>query len=349
MRKYLCHFLTFIPVVAALTGCGLVDEDLGDCETEYKLDYELRLVTNLTTEFQTELSMAADLEVAAALRSYLKEVFTDYAHDVDLSFYDVVRDEAAADSLRLHHERHIMDANQSSFTLFLPVRKYMHLAVANLEKSGAVYLENDAVCHGSRLQQDIRDTVGCHKTGLFTARLPMDIQEGRDQNFDVRLYMANCASALVIDTVGSHLRDVRVFASGFANAFHICDSTYRFQYSPVVRPDPVPLDVPGRLCYATVTFPSRDVHDTRTIIDSEDPSVSELAEGSLWRYVVYVTMPDGTVTASVLGVFRPLRPGHFRIIKVKVLENGAVQTGDPAVAVSVTLDWTPGQEYNVDM
>ena len=37
MRKYLCHFLTFIPVVAALTGCGLVDEDLGDCETEYKL------------------------------------------------------------------------------------------------------------------------------------------------------------------------------------------------------------------------------------------------------------------------------------------------------------------------
>ena len=97
-------------VTAALTGCSLVDENLSDCETDYHIDYELRLVTNMTTELQTQLSTQVELTpVATALQNHLRGVFTDYAHDVDLSFYDVKED-----SLRLHHETHIMNANQSS-------------------------------------------------------------------------------------------------------------------------------------------------------------------------------------------------------------------------------------------
>ena len=82
----------------------------------------------MTTELQTQLSMAADVNVSSALRQYMSGIFTDYAHDVNLSFYDVY-----GDSTRLHNERHIMDANQSSYTLFIPVRKYMHIAIANIE------------------------------------------------------------------------------------------------------------------------------------------------------------------------------------------------------------------------
>ena len=349
MRRFLRHILFLFLVVAAITGCGLVDEDMSNCEADYTLDYELRLVTNMTTELQTELSMAADVRLATSLKTYLKDVFTDYAHDVDLGFYDVVRDEMAGDSLRLHHESHHMDANQTSYTLYIPVRKYQHLAVANVEENDFIHLENDGLCHAARLEQEVKDTVPCHRTGIFTARLSMDIQEGEDQQFNVHLYRSNCASAIVVDTTGTGVLDVRAYATGFATGFNICDSTYRFTYTPIVRADRIELDEPGRVCYATVSFPSRGVNETKAVLDIDDPFVSETAENALWRYKVYVTMPDGTITESVLGITTPLHPGEFKIIKVKVLDNGGVQPDDPTVAVSITLDWTPGQQYDIPL
>lgn len=338
-----------ILAAASLFACSLVDEDLRDCETDYNLDYELRMVTNMTTELKTELSLAADLHISQALEAYLKDVFTDYAHDVDLSFYDVVRDEAAGDSLRLHHEAHIMDANQSSYTLYIPIRRYMHLAVANIEDNGLVTLENGGLCHASSLSQVIRDTIGCHRTGLFTARLPMDIKQGQDQEFNVSLYMANSATSIVIDTTGSGVRDIRVVATGFATGFNICDSTYLFPYTPIVKADKIALTEPGKLCFATVNFPSRSLADVKSVIDADDPFVSEEAEGSLWRYKVYTVMANKKVNETVLGVFKPLKPGQFKIIQVKVLPNGAVQPDDPAIGVSITMDWTPGLDHEVHM
>ena len=213
MRNALKYSLMALSALL-FTGCVLVDQDMSDCETDYTLDYELRLVTNMTTELQTQLSMAADVNVSSALQKYMSGIFTDYAHDVNLSFYDVY-----GDSTRLHNERHIMDANQSSYTLFIPVRKYMHIAIANIEDNHEVGLEKDEICHTSRLFQPIRDTVESHSTGVFTARLPMDIKEGEDQQFDVKLYMANCATALVLDTLGSHIKDIDVYATGFATGF----------------------------------------------------------------------------------------------------------------------------------
>ena len=40
----------------ALSSCSTIDDDLSDCSNGYKLDYELRLVTNMTTELQTQLT-----------------------------------------------------------------------------------------------------------------------------------------------------------------------------------------------------------------------------------------------------------------------------------------------------
>lgn len=341
----------FVLGAVALSGCRLVDEDMRDCETDYDLDYELRMITNMTTEIQTQLKFETDIEIAQKLRTYLNSVFTDYAHDVDLGFYDVVRNEAAGDSLRLHYESHIMDANQSSYTLYIPVRRYMHLAAANIEGSGLVSLENGGLCHAARLMQTVRDTIDCHKTGLFTARLQMDIQEGIDQNFEVSLYMANCATSLVLDTLGSHLRDIRVYATGFATGFAICDSTYLFQYTPFVRADCVSVPERNTLCFSTVNFPSREPasEETKTVINTDDPFISDRSQGSLWRYYVYAKLPDGTVTETILGVFTPLRAGQYKIIRAKAYPNGSLVPGDPTVGVSVTVDWTPGSEHEYEL
>lgn len=339
-------YILFATLLATLTGCRWVAEDMSDCETTYNIDYELRLVTNMTTELETQLSLGTDIEVASALKTYLKDVFTDYAHDVDLSFYDVT-----GDSLRLHHESHIMDANQSSYSLYIPVREYMHVALANNSEVPQLQLVNDEKCHTAMLQQEVKDTIDSYKRAIFTARLPMDIKEGEDQQFDVKLYTTSCAHALVLDTLGSHIRGMKVFASGFATGFSLADSTFRYSYTPVVRADKVPVgNTPGEpLCYAAVTFPSRDVPEaeTKEIINT-DGFVTDVASESIWRYVIYTILPDGSVTETILGVKIPVLPGQLKIIKCTVTDDGAVNPRAPWVGMSVTLKWNDRPGWEID-
>ena len=339
---------SFILMAAAFTGCSLVDEDLRDCGTDYDLDYELKLVTNVSTEISTELetTLSTELELSAALalRNYLKNIFTDYAHDVDLSFYDVVDD-----SLRLHHEEHIMDANQSNYTLYIPIRQYMHTALANILGNQLVDVKDGDWCHREKLHQVEGDTLTSHTTGLFTARLPMDIQEGEDQKFNVHLYMVNSATAIVVDTLNSHIRDIKMYATGFATDFSVCDSLYFFNHTPVFRMDELSLEEPGGYCFTAVHFPSRNPADTKSIIDSQDPFVSEDAPNSLWQIRAYVTLADGTVTETILSVMNPLMAGQLRIIKAKAYIDGSLAPGNPTVGVNVTLDWKSGMEHEVPL
>ncbi|MBE6223081.1 MAG: hypothetical protein E7125_06455 [Bacteroidales bacterium] len=338
--------LTLLYGVVALVGCSLVDEDVRDCEADYSMDYEMQLVTNMTTEIETQLSMESDVAIITALEEHLKSVFTDYAHDVNLSFYDVV-----GDSLRVHHESHLMDATQSSYTLMIPVRKYMHLALANIVENPMIKLEDDEKCHTSSLHQVVRDTIESHRRGIFTARLPIEMQEDTDQKFDVSLYMANCAATLVLDTLGSHVKRIRVFTSDFATEFNIADSTYIFDYTPVIRADQVKVKEEGApLCFTTVSFPSRSATETKVSIDSNDPFVSESAGTKLWHYRIYVDLEDGTTTETLLGVMVPLKPGQVKLVRAHVSGDGGVYPNDEystTVGVTITLDWSSGMDWDV--
>lgn len=348
-------YLLLAMLLAVFTGCRWVDEDMRDCETDYHLDYELRLVTNMTTELETQISTQVELtSVAEALKEHLGGIFSDFAHDVDLSFYDVQED-----SVRLHHETHIMDANQSSYTLYIPVRQYMHVAVANLhptlpdgsEAPQEYLLVEDDKCHRSRLDLVINSTkniIPSQTTGVFSARLPMDIQDGVDQQFDVKLYMVNSASALVLDTLGSHIKDIQVFASGFANSFNLADSTYRFTFNPKVRADEVKVGDGQFTCFCAVTLPSMDLDGTKSIINTDDPYVAQPAEESLWQYMVYITCEDGSTTETILGVKMPLRASQFKLIRAKVQPDGGVAPRESFVGASVTLKWNDGPNWEID-
>ena len=140
------HLFCSICCCLAFGACSVIDDDLSVCDTSYELDYELRLVTNMNTELKTQLSTETQLSLSHALHTHLSDIFTDFAHDVDLSFYDT-----QGDSLRLQHDEHIMDANQASYALNLLKRQYMHLAVANIVDNPLVDLVNDDRCHTSRL------------------------------------------------------------------------------------------------------------------------------------------------------------------------------------------------------
>lgn len=328
-----------LSAVWLMAGCSVIDDDLSNCppdEQQYKMDYQLRLVTNMTTELQTQLTTMTELSVAGVLETHLENIFSDFAHDVDLSFYDT---EGKMD--RLQHDQHIMDANQSSYTLTLPMRKYMHLAVANITDNAVVDLVDDQLGTTSMLQQTTPGSNGIlpsHTTGLFTARQPMEVLSGVDQTFNVRLYMANCAATLVLNPKGYSYKDLKVYATGFANDFLIKDSTYVYEStSTLIEAKPVETDN-DLLCFCTVNFPSRD---------AAPASVSKRAAGTpLWQFKVYLTKNDGTVTETILNIEEPLKAGDLRIIKGELDDDGAVRPYNSTVGVSVTLDWNNGGQYD---
>ena len=331
-----------------LGGCCLVDEDVSDCDVEYKIDYELRLVTNMTTELETVLDLESDIYVQDALREYLKDIFTDFAHDVDLSFYDVV-----PPMERLHHERHIMDANQSSYTLTIPAHEYRHTAVANIVDNTQVVLQNDDLCSTAELQQETPwgHPLPSHNTGLFSARLDMKVLSNVDQSFDVKLYMVNCASALVLDTSAApELQDIEVAMVDFADSFTVSDSTYHYDVNPMIMAKDLPVEKGGERCFAAVHFPSRDYRpgenpDTKLVIETTEPFESDTAKKAIWRCVVHVTLPDGKVTQSILNIPKPIRAGQLKILRVRVLDDGSVRPADSTVGVSVSLDWQNGWDF----
>lgn len=339
--------------MATLTACSVIDENLNDCGKQAEMDYELRLVTNMNTEIKTQLTTDADLKLNQELRTHLGSVFTDFAHDVDLSFYDT-----QGDSLRLQHDEHFMDANQASYELNLPMRHYMHLATANILDNELVTLEDDERCHHSSLRQVDRDTIDSHSTGIFTARQPMEILEGVDQNFNVRLYMANCAAMLVIDPRGYDPSGMQVYSTGFATGFNICDSSYVYsEKSPIVKTTVLgEMDGNEEVGFCSVTFPSKNEHGTRTVIETEEPFVADEDEEGLWEFQVYVPVQDEvetrgpkSITRNRLRIRRPLKPGQLMIIRGWLADKGVVQTDDYNVGVSVTLDWNKRSEEDVPL
>ena len=338
-----------------MAGCSVIDDDLTNCPpdsepvTQFELEYQLRLVTNMTTELQTHLTTMTELSVAQALQTHLKDIFSDFAHDVDLSFYDT-----EGKLNRLEHVVDIIDANQTTYDLTLPMRKYLHLAVANIAENHQVGLANDGDSKGSMLQQAapiVSDgfpvgIIASHTTGLFTARQPMEVLSGVNQTFHVHLYMANSATSLVIDPNGHTFSDIKVFATGFATAFYISDSVYVYNDSQtLVRADKVPVEN-DLLCFCTVNFPSRDAigsgsrQATRADADTNN---------TLWQYKVYVTKSDGKITETILNLDDPLKAGDLKIVKGSFDDDGAVRPYDSTVGVSVTLDWNDGGNYDIPL
>ena len=333
----------------------MIDEDQSDCGGPAKMDYELQLVTNVSTEVQTQLSAETDVELAATVKDFLGDVFTDYAQDVNLMFFGT-----GSDSTLLHQDEHIMNNSEHSYTLYIPRQKYMHLAVANIEGDPVVHLEGTESCHTACLRQIDGDTIDSHNTGIFTARQLMEMFEGIDQTFNVKLYMANCSAMLAVDPQGHDISRMQVFATGFATAFHIADSVYEYtKPAPMIRTKRLEPDENGHVGFVSVNFPSPEPSapqpaqsidgSTRSVIETTDPFIAQPGDEVLWEFHIFLPQADGTITKTVLGIKEPLRAGQFKIVKAKIGENGAVEPEAPTVGVSVTLDWKSGGTYNPDL
>ena len=320
LKSHIAVVASLLLCAVVLSSCSMIDDDLENCGNDYELNYELRLVTNMTTELETQLT---------------------------LSFYDT-----GVNDIRQYHESPTMNANQRSYTIYLPVQKYMHLAAANLKDNSIVSLNGDEHCKTSNLIQKTAaadNILPSHTTGLFTARQPMEVVSGKDQTFNVKLYMANCATALVIEPRNHQVKDIKVYTTGFATGFNIKDSTYVFgANTTLIKAETVTTPEVGDWSFCSVNFPSQDPA-SRVVIETEDPFVANEEAEKIWEFQVLITNNDGSVTRTVLGIRRPLRAGQLMIIKGFIDDDGSVRPLDSTVGVSVTLNWSEGTSYDPEL
>ena len=343
--KRIISVLAAVALTVLPTGCDFVriTEDLSDCATLFRVKYNVTLRTNLSTQIQTVLRDRFEDEVADLLEDSLKDIFREFAHDVDLSFY-------TQDDLS-YRESQIMDAGQATYTLELPVNDYRHLALANLANEEEVGLTQEERLQRSFLSQIVGDTIHGHNTGLFSARQDMNILGNVDQEFDVTLYMVNCASILVIrtDSVGYSqgvaYRDCQVYSSDFADGFFVNDSTFTHTTNPTVHDFRVTNPPVKREVYYAVTFPSCDTAEEahtlpETRADNSQTGAND--EERIWRKYVYVTLPNGDVTRTVINVREPLQAGQVMIIYAYMRPDGSIYSPNVEVSTSVSLKWNEG-------
>lgn len=101
-------------VAASLSLASCIDEDLSDCGVDYAVEYvvEQQVKTNLQREIATELARPEEQAMALRIENAMSGVFTDIAHDIDLSFFD--------DNRLEWHQSAVIDASSASVTVYMP-------------------------------------------------------------------------------------------------------------------------------------------------------------------------------------------------------------------------------------
>lgn len=341
-------WLAVLPLL--LSACAWIDEDLADCETPVSpqppvtLSYEVSVPTALGTQVQTVLESRAEHAVARQVETVLGPVFEAYAHDLGLSFY-------GGDTAQPLHDSRTMDARRRSFALELPAGSYRHLALANAGEEPAV--ETTATAQAATFSLGLAgtpaDTVGSQRAGLFAARRSLSVvADSVGQEFDVVLHMANCASVLVVSTTGAAYNGMRVLSSDMADGFLLADSVFTYGSNPLIRDERMTGVPAGREVFYAVSFPSHDTaaaaHQATRAAGGDDRLTGDEAE-RIWRKFVYVTLPDGTVTRTVLNVRQPLCAGQAMIIYAMLQPDGSLTSPNVEVGTSVTLNWQDGLEF----
>lgn len=331
-------------VAAALTGCTLIDEDTSKCNNQARLTYELRLDPEIVQELEDELDLHADEDIRAMLKGYIDGVFTNYARDVDLFFYDT---EEPMSCLRSMSEA--MNSSSNTYAISMPVRSYMHTAVTNVKVSENVHIVEQERYPTAQLEHmKSGDCYAPQKSGLFSAHRRLDIGEKPNQRFRIRLNMVNSATALILDTgKATEVTDIRVVVEGMATGFNLADSTFVFTDGAVFSTEE--FSIGYKHCYAAVHFPS---HLSEADLEAQGETGTRASEPAYdphkpWHWIVYATLQDGTVTRSILEMSPSVLAGQLKIRNAFVKDRGEVGSNEVGLSIDVQLDWREGPDIPI--
>ncbi len=320
------------------TACCVIDDDLSVCDVDFVINYTLELRTDMKAQLEAELVADADSSVRQALEQWLSPVFTDKVKDVDLRFYLNETDEVA------YLIKEEINDNRTSYNIHLPKENYMHLGVANIAGNDQVQLSGVEHSTSMRLGVKTEDKIPSMNTGVFTARLPMEVHDSISQSFTVHLYMVNAAVALVVDpSECADIVSISGLMNGASDGFATRDSTYSYEHGYMVIMDKVE--------YQTTQAPQK----MSTRYAEEKPHVCLGAvtmpteKGKKWQVITTTTLTDYRHTTTTLTLNEPLKAGELKIIQCKMTPTGEVDAVDSDVSVSVNLDWKPGDNHDLEL
>lgn len=329
------RFAGLLIVAVCLVGCKIIDDDLSVCGVDYDLLYEMKLVTNVQMTVDEKLGDVTEKAIADSLKQWLAPIFSGQAHDLHMNFYAT---DATGELRQNRYE--IINASQKSYTLYIPREDYLHMAIVNTDENTNINIEGDAYAPALRVAQRTGDTLVSHQTAVYTARLPMSMSDSASHSFNVNLYMISCAVALAITQPATEIPPIRLLLGGTATGFNVRDSVFTYTHQSFIRAERV-----MNRCYAMVALPSKDAISAGAM-----PAKKQTASSSLWELKAYVTLPDGTVTETILTVDTPLQAGTLEIIKVQLNDDGSlVPVQTTHVGASVTLDWKEGTTHEVEI
>lgn len=317
-----------LALLFSMASC--INEDLSECGSY--CDFTFRFTADLSMEqivTDNLSSNAAEQEMAQLLIEKLNPVFSGAIHHLEVPFFESESHAAA------HNETvEAGGANEVSYSLYLPQGTYRHNPVANAATepacctTGSHHLDHYAVSYLDA------DTLDSFTYGIYHAGLDVE-SDGTDKNIHIPLGMTNTAVALVlspaVDSVESYIVNT---AAGYSFA----DSTYDFSSSTIVRTS---LLKTGNLVTSYgVCFPSKS--------DEEPVQRATWGDTEYWQMHVYVTR-NGNTTRNVLSVREPLAAGEPKILKATISDNGEIIYHGAEVSVSVTLDWKPGGDHEIEI
>ena len=334
-----------------LQGCSLIDDDLSVCGADFEMILQMELITNLDLELETVLSAETDIHTRTILHDYFSNIFTDHAHDIAIGFYNTENDEL------VYSIHDVIDANQSTYTFYLPKNDYHAIALANLGENGVVSLADSANSRMARLAILGGDTLPTQHTGVFAVSRDVSVIDTADQKIDLTLHMASSAVALVIDTGDVHVEGIRALLCNTADGLYLRDSLYTFN-----RPRTVIMDVVNDST-ASAAAAKHSAQNAPSRAQLEDPTEhfifgcasfpsSDTSDGygTYYQCKVYVTKEDGSITETVLSVRESLDAGELKVIKAQLQEDGEVKPIDTSeVGATVTLDWKDGGTHNIEL
>lgn len=353
--------MVLVALCICMQGCSLIDDDLSVCGRDIQMELQMQLVTNLDLELETVLTAETDVTTKQVLYDHFSHIFTDHAHDIHIFFYNLTNDDV---SYSIHE---VIDANQSTYTFFLPKDDYEAIALANLYDNGIVMLEDTAHSTDIRLSTPAPDTLPTQNTGVFAVEKQLEVLDSIDQKFELTLHMTNSALAIVIDTANVTVTGIRAYMTNTAHALLLRDSLYFHNKPKTVvmeeivassRPSPKREGVyspqrPNK--YNSASSPMQVESDTVSHafllggVGFPSPDTPD-ADGTYYQAKLYVTLANGTTTETVLSVHEPLRAGMLKVIKAQLQGDGeVVPVSAPEVGVSVTLDWKDGGEHIIDL
>ena len=334
MIRYFKALTTALLFLFTLQSCTFIDDDRSDCETSFSLNYQLKVVSNINLQLSEQLQMSTGSQTLATLNSYLDPILQPTASAVHLSFFPTDGSDP------VHYDRET-EGLRTAFSLAIPAANYRHIAIIGQEDP-SIFINDNTSAETTRLTQFLNDTVDSHNHAALAGTLDMNVTNNTNQSWEINLYPADAAVAVVMKKNPNVVR-TRVFLADLATSFTPNDSTWHWEHNSLVRTDAVDVTGTDSVAYCGIAFPSR-MEAPGTI----DPDVAA-AKGAVWRVIVMATLPDNTVTRSVLYVRKPLRAGDLRIFRLLISTDGAAEVSAADVGASVTLDWKKGGEYNPEI